>query len=61
MGIKFRLTLMSYLHYLEGIQIDSQDSQKITIAKIFNKSEKTIRNWLSKAEEILVDYRGELR
>lgn len=50
-----------YLHYLEGIQIDSKDQSKITLTKIFQKSDKTIRTWLGKAEEILKDYRGELR
>lgn len=50
-----------YLHYLEGFQIYSQDSQKITLAKIYGKSEKTIRNWLKKAEEFLAAYQGEIR
>ncbi len=50
-----------YLHYLEGIQIDSKDPKKITIAKIFGKNERTIRLWLKKAGEILADYKGELR
>lgn len=49
------------LYYLEGLQIYSQDSHKTTIAKIYGKSEKTIRNWIAEVERILSEYRGELR
>lgn len=49
------------LYYLDGWQIHSKDPDKITIAKLYGKSEKTIRNWIFKAGEILVEYRGELR
>lgn len=50
-----------YLHFLEGWQIYSNDPHKVTVAKIYGKSEKTIRNWILKAQEILMDYRGEIR
>lgn len=50
-----------FLYYLEGWQIDSKETHKTTIAKVYGKSEKTIRNWLHKAQEILMDYRGEIR
>lgn len=49
------------LYHLEGWQIDSKESHKVTIAKMYGKSEKTIRLWLHKAQEILMDYRGEIR
>ena len=49
------------LYYLEGWQIYSKEIHKPTIAKVYGKSEKTIRNWLQKAEEILMDYRGQIR
>ena len=52
---KFRVCI---LYHLEGWQIDSKEPHKVTIAKMYGKSEKTIRLWLHKAQEILMDYRG---
>lgn len=47
------------LHYYWGVPIDSKDPEKNTLAKHFGKSEKTIRNWLGRAEEAFAKLRGE--
>lgn len=47
------------LHYFWSVPIDSQDSEKNTLVKHFGKSEKTIRNWLRRAEEAFAKQRGE--
>ncbi len=38
------------LHFWFGMKIDSVDPDEPTLARLFGKSEKTIRNWLNKAK-----------
>lgn len=47
------------LNHYWSMPIDSKDPNKNTLVKHFGKSEKTIRNWLSCAEEAFVKLRGE--
>ena len=46
------------LHQYLGVPIDSKDPEKHTLVKHFGKSEKTIRNWLRRAEEAFAKLRG---
>lgn len=46
------------LHYLDGWQIESKDSNAATVCKYFNVSSRTIRNWLAQAKEILAAQEG---
>lgn len=52
---------VAFLHYVEGWQIDSQNPHEPTLSKKYQKSEKTIRNWLRKAAELLSDWKGEIK
>ena len=52
---------VAFLHYIEGWQIDSKNPFEPTLSRKYNKSEKTIRNWLRKAAELLQDWKGEIR
>lgn len=47
------------LHHYWHVAIDSKDPRKHTLVKHFGKSEKTIRNWLGRAEETFAKLRGE--
>jgi hypothetical protein len=47
------------LHQYLDVPIDSQDPEKHTLVKHFGMSEKTIRNWLRRAEEAFAKLRGE--
>ena len=41
------------LRHKYGLQIESANASEMTIAKYFDKTEKTIRNWLWRADKIL--------
>ena len=43
-------------HYLD-MQIESEDPEKHTLVKHFGKSEKTIRNWINRAEKAFAELR----
>ncbi len=45
------------LHYYFGMQIESEDPDKHTLVKQFGKSEKTIRNWIKRAETAFTELR----
>lgn len=47
------------LRYGEGWQVESKDPAEVTISRHFAKTERTIRNWLTRAEELLTDWRAE--
>ena len=47
------------LHYYWDVPIDSKEADKHTLRKHFGVSEKTIRNWLRRAEEAFAKLRGE--
>ena len=47
------------LRHLKDWQIEDQDPAIQTISRHFGKTPRTIRNWLSKADEILEAWRGE--
>lgn len=47
------------LYYGWDVPIESKDPEKHTLVKHFGKSEKTIRNWLRRAEEAFAKQRGE--
>ena len=49
------------LRYLEDWPIEDKDPAVQTISRHFGKTPRTIRNWLSKADEILEAWRGEQR
>jgi DNA-directed RNA polymerase specialized sigma24 family protein len=46
------------LRYCEGWPIEHQDPTVQTISRHFGKTPRTIRNWLTTAEEILAQWRG---
>jgi DNA-directed RNA polymerase specialized sigma24 family protein len=46
-------------HYYWGVPIDSKEPNKHTLTKHFGVSEKTVRNWLRRAEEAFAKLRGE--
>ena len=47
------------LHHYWGVPIDSKEPDKHTLRKHFGVSEKTVRNWLRRAEEAFAKVRGE--
>ncbi len=47
------------LHHYHGWPIESIDSTALTISRYFNKTPRTIRNWLAKAEGALLNWRNE--
>lgn len=47
------------LRYYYGWPIEDQDPAVRTISRHFNKTPRTIRNWLAKAEKCLAAWRGE--
>jgi len=47
------------LRFCEGWQVESIDPDEPTISRHFGKTERTIRNWLRKAEELLDVWRRE--
>ena len=47
------------LYYLQDWPIESKDPNKLTLSKYYNKTSKTIRNWLRKAENIIKEWRGD--
>ncbi|MDE2838718.1 MAG: hypothetical protein OXL97_14620 [Chloroflexota bacterium] len=49
------------LRHLEDWPIEDKDPAVQTISRHFGKTPRTIRNWLSKADEILEAWRGEQR
>ena len=49
------------LRHLQGWPIEDKDPAVQTISRHFGKTPRTIRNWLSKADEILEAWRGEQR
>ena len=49
------------LRHLEDWPIEDKDPTVQTISRHFSKTPRTIRNWLSKADEILEAWRGEQR
>lgn len=48
------------LHFAEGVPIESNDPEIITISKIFKKDPRTIRNWFAKARTLLSNDGGQL-
>lgn len=46
------------LRYYYGWQIEDQDPAILTISRYFNKTDRTIRNWLKQAEAQLKQWRG---
>lgn len=46
------------LHHYYNYQVKSKDIDKPTLTEHFQKSDKTIRNWLKEAEQILADLRN---
>lgn len=46
---------------LDGWQIESKDTQELTISKKLKVSSRTIRNWLKEARTILADYNAEVK
>jgi DNA-directed RNA polymerase specialized sigma24 family protein len=53
---------MAYvLHHFSGWQIESNNPRESTLSKYFGKTPRTIRNWLSNAENYLDEWRGEER
>jgi RNA polymerase sigma factor (sigma-70 family) len=49
------------LRHYEGLQVESKKPDEWTISKHFGKTERTIRNWLNKAENLLDVWRTEQR
>ena len=49
------------LRHHKGWLIEHQDPTVRTISRHFNKTPRTIRNWLARAEERLAEWRGERR
>ncbi len=49
------------LRHYQALQIESLDESEWTIANHFGKTERTIRNWLNQAEELLTEWRKEQR
>jgi DNA-directed RNA polymerase specialized sigma24 family protein len=47
------------LHYYHGWQIESNDPCEPTLSKYFDKTPRTIHNWLTSAEKVLEKWRGE--
>lgn len=47
------------LHHYYNYQVKSKKKDKPTLTEYFQKSDKTIRNWLKEAEEILEDLRNQ--
>lgn len=47
------------LRYRDGLEIENQDPSIMTISKHFNRSPRTIRNWLRAAEDKLQKARGD--
>jgi hypothetical protein len=47
------------LRYYEGWQIDAKDPSVPTLSRFFKKSPRTLQTWLTLAEEILEQWRGE--
>lgn len=45
------------LHYAEGWQISSKNPDEPTLSKLFNKTPRTIQNWLRHAEAVLKEWR----
>lgn len=45
------------LRHKYGLQIESANGSEMTIAKYFDKTERTIRNWLRRADRILEELR----
>jgi len=47
------------LRYFGSMQTESDDPEEPTISRYFEKTPRTIRNWLKQAEEDLEEWRGE--
>ena len=47
------------LRHMEGWPIESSDADELTLSKHFEKTPRTIRNWLGQADRQLRDWRGE--
>jgi DNA-directed RNA polymerase specialized sigma24 family protein len=45
------------LRYYDGWPVESNDPEELTISKHFNKTPRTIRNWLAAADERLMEWR----
>ena len=49
--------LYAFLAHNLGMKVESQDSEEHTLVKHFDKSEKTIRNWIERAEKAFDEIR----
>ena len=58
-GLKPNVLEAFLLRHYWGIAIESQDPDKHSLVKHFGKSEKTIRLWLGRAEQVFIKLRGE--
>ena len=47
------------LHYIDGWQIESNDPKEITVSKYFDKTPRTINNWLQHTKNELSKWRGD--
>ncbi len=47
------------LRHYEGWPIEDRDETVPTISRYFNKTPRTIRNWMTTAEQALAAWRGE--
>jgi len=54
-----QLRLLFYLYHHDHWQIDSKDEDCQTLCKFFGVTDRTIRNWLKKAEDELKKWRGD--
>ena len=55
--VPYRTAFILYHDY--GWKIESNDSHEPTLSKHFNKTPRTIHNWLTSAEKTLKEWRGE--
>jgi hypothetical protein len=49
--------LYAFLAHHLGLKVESEDPDEHTLVKHFNKSEKTIRSWIKRAEEVFAEVR----
>jgi len=49
--------LYAFLVHHLGLKVESEDPQEYTLVNHFNKSEKTIRSWIKRAEKVFAELR----
>lgn len=51
--------LYAFLAHHLGVNVESEDADEYTLVKHFDKSEKTIRSWIKRAEKVFAELRKE--